>query len=194
MIQFFIQFFTSLETKFKTSLPHLDFTPQDVCNTWKQNILWQNKILEWWWGVHSINQTGWPGNPLPLGYISPRNAIRHQRVRGQRIHHNSLCSGKYTKEPHRIKDGPLCLWLYTLGPIPSSPGPAWCELINHSNGLTWQTIANTVSWRALTFFGTLHTPRWKMYVNETFKSGCLPEWVLIPPEGLIERGGRAETN
>lgn len=93
--------------------------------------------------MHFISQTGWPGNPLPSGYISPRSAIRHQRVRGREIHQNSLCSVRYTKEPLRIRDGLLCLWLSTLRPIPSSPRPAWCELINHSNGLTWQTIAYT---------------------------------------------------
>lgn len=93
--------------------------------------------------VHFISQTGWPGDPLPSGYISPRSAIRHQRVRGREIHQNSLCSVRYTKEPLRIRDGLLCLWLSTLRPIPSSPWPAWCELINHSNGLTWRAITYT---------------------------------------------------
>lgn len=77
------------------------------------------------------------GDLLPPGYISPQSAIRHQKVRGREIHQNSLCSVRYTKEPLRIRDGPLCLWLSTLRPIPSSCSPAWCELINHSNGLTW---------------------------------------------------------
>lgn len=78
-----------------------------------------------------------------------RTPIRHQRVRGRKIHQNSLCSVRYTKEPLRISDGLLCLWLSTLRPIPSSPGPAWCELINHSNGLTWQTITYTALLHAL---------------------------------------------
>lgn len=51
----------------------------------------------------------------------PQSAIRHQRVRGQEIHQNSLCSVRYTKEPLRIRDGLLCLWPSTLRPIPSSP-------------------------------------------------------------------------
>lgn len=32
--------------------------------------------------VHFMAQTGWPGDPLPPGYISPQSAIRHQK--GQR--------------------------------------------------------------------------------------------------------------
>lgn len=54
---------------------------------------------------HFITQTGRPGDPQPPGYISPRNAIRHQRVRGRKIHQNSLCSVRYTKESLRIRDG-----------------------------------------------------------------------------------------
>lgn len=54
---------------------------------------------------HFITQTGRPGDPQPPGYISPRGAIRHQRVRGRKIHQNSLCSVRYTKEPLRIRDG-----------------------------------------------------------------------------------------
>lgn len=54
---------------------------------------------------HFITQTGRPGDPQPPGYISPRNAIRHQRVRGRKIHQNSLCSVRYTKEPLGIRDG-----------------------------------------------------------------------------------------
>lgn len=34
-----------------------------------------------------------------------RAAIRHQGVRGRKIHQNSLCSARYTKEPLRIRDG-----------------------------------------------------------------------------------------
>lgn len=120
------------------------FPPQAICHTrLKLNTSWQKN-----WDdearVHFFSQTGWPSDPLPSGYISPQSAIRHQRVRGREIHQNSLCSVRYTKEPLRIRDGLLCLWLSTLRPIPSSPRLAWCELINHSNGLTWQTITCTV--------------------------------------------------
>lgn len=47
------------------------------------------------------------------------SVIRGSGVGG--IHQNSLCSVRYTKEPLRIRDGLLCLWLSTLGPLPSSP-------------------------------------------------------------------------
>lgn len=70
------------------------------------------------------------------GYISPRSTIRHLRVRGRGIHQNSLCSTRYTKEPLRISDSVLCLWLSTLRPISSSPRSAWREFINHSSRLT----------------------------------------------------------
>lgn len=116
-------------------LPHYNET--------KYIIAKKKKTLDDEARVHFISQTGWPGDPLPSGYISPQSAIRHQRVRGREIHQNSLCSVRYTKEPLRIRDGLLCLWLSTLRPIPSSPGPAWCELINHSKGLTWQSVTYT---------------------------------------------------
>lgn len=127
----------------KSSTLYWFFPPQAVCHAGpKLNISWQKN-----WNdearVHFISQTGWPGDRLPSGYISPQSAIRHQRVRGQEIHQNSLCSLRYTEEPLRIRDSLLCLWLSTLRPIPSSPRPAWCELINHSNGLTRQTITHT---------------------------------------------------
>ena len=72
-----------------------------------------------------------------------QSIIRGSGVRGQGIHQNSLCSMRYTKEPLRIRVGLLCLWLSTLRPIPSSPWPAGCELINHSKGLKWLTITYT---------------------------------------------------
>lgn len=72
-------------------------------------------------------------------------------VRGREIHQNSLCRVRYTEEPLRIRDGLLCLWLSTLRPIPSSPRPAWCELINHSNGLTRQTVPHAALHRCTPF-------------------------------------------
>lgn len=78
--------------------------------------------------------------------------------RGRAIHQNSLCSVRYTKEPLRISNGPLCLWLSTLRPIPSSPGPAWCELINHSNELTRRALAYTAPSLHSLFFAGSHTP------------------------------------
>lgn len=45
------------------------------------------------------------GEPQPPSYISPQGTIRRQRVRGRKIHQNSLCSGRYTKEPLWIRDG-----------------------------------------------------------------------------------------
>lgn len=94
--------------------------------------------------VHFITQTGWPSRSAAFWLHFPSE--RHPSSVGQGsggIHQNSLCSMRYTKEPLRIRDGLLCLWLSTLGPLPSTPAPAWCELISHPSGLARRTITCT---------------------------------------------------
>lgn len=80
------------------------------------------------------------------GYISPRSAIRHLRVRGRGIHQNSLCSTRYTKEPLRVSDSVLCLWPSTLRPISSSPRRAWRELIKRSSPHTLHSLSALFHW------------------------------------------------
>ena len=90
------------------------------------------KNLPWW----SKSRGRLPNRKALWLHFPPQQHPSSQRVRGRPIHQNSLCSARYTKEPLRISDGPLCLWLSTLRAIPSSPSTAWCELINHSNELS----------------------------------------------------------
>lgn len=71
-------------------------------------------------------------DPQPLWLHFPLGAPSIRHGRGQRsagIHQNSLCSVRYTKEPLRIRGGPLCLRLPTLGPLPSAAAPPRCELV-----------------------------------------------------------------
>lgn len=101
----------------------------------------RKKKLEWWSKspFHHPNRMARAIRSLLVTFpLRTPSVIRGSGVGG--IHQNSLCSVRYTKEPLRIRDGLLCLWLSTLGPLPSSPAPAWCELISHPSGLARRTI------------------------------------------------------
>lgn len=132
------------------------------------------------------------GDLLPSGYISLQSVIRHQRVKGREIHQNSLCSVRYTKEPLRIRDGLLCLWPSTLGAIPSSPQPAWCELIIHSGELTWKSDSIHSSLIALPLFAALYLGFTEM-MQKSQTNARIPRTAnstfccVFPPESKLTR-------